>query len=194
MQAMVLNKIGAPLEWTELADREPARSRFASRSAPAASAAPTCMSSTASCRIRRYQSFRASRSSAGSTPSVRHRDLQIGQRLGIRWLRHTCGVCPYCVMQRENLCDRPLFTGYRRDGGFATATVADARFAFPPGEAGKDESIAPLLCAGLISWRSLEIAGDGNAVSLRLRCRRQANEALGDSRASRFEGAAVLVP
>ena len=97
-------------------------------------------------------------------------------------------------MQRENLCDRPLFTGYGRDGGFATATVADARFAFPLGEAGKDESIAPLLCAGLIGWRSLEIAGDGNAVSLRLRCRRQVNEALGDWRASRFEGAAVLGP
>ncbi len=51
------------------------------------------------------------------------------------WLGHTCGVCRYCLMQRENLCDRPLFTGYTRDGGFATTTIADARFAFPLGEA-----------------------------------------------------------
>ncbi len=69
-------------------------------------------------------------------------------------------------MQRENLCDRPLFTGYTRDGGFATATVADARFAFPLGDVGSDESLAPLLCAGLIGWRSLAIAGDGKKLGL----------------------------
>ena len=82
------------------------------------------------------------------------------ERVGIPWLGHTCGVCPYCRMRRENLCDHPLFTGYTRDGGFATATIADARFAFPLGEAGNDVSLAPLLCAGLIGWRSLAIAGD----------------------------------
>src|SRR5260370_33654483 len=59
----------------------------------------------------------------------------------------------------ENLCDRPLFTGYTRDGGFATHTIADARYAFPLGEDGDDVSIAPLLCAGLIGWRSLVMAG-----------------------------------
>jgi propanol-preferring alcohol dehydrogenase len=69
-------------------------------------------------------------------------------------------------MQRENLCDHPLFTGYTRDGGFATATVADARFAFPLGEEGSDESLAPLLCAGLIGWRALGIAGDGKSLGL----------------------------
>ena len=57
--------------------------------------------------------------------------LAMGQRVGIPWLGHTCGGCLYCTMQRENLCDRPLFIGYTRDGGFATATTADARFAFP---------------------------------------------------------------
>jgi propanol-preferring alcohol dehydrogenase len=65
------------------------------------------------------------------------------------------------MSDRENLCDYPLFTGYTRDGGFATATIADARFAFPLGELGTDEALAPLLCAGLIGWRSLAIAGDG---------------------------------
>jgi len=93
-------------------------------------------------------------------------DLKLGQRVGIPWLGHTCGVCPYCKMQRENLCDHPIFTGYTRDGGFATATVADARFAFPLGEEGSDESQAPLLCAGLIGWRALTIAGDGKALGL----------------------------
>ena len=67
---------------------------------------------------------------------------------------------------RENLCDRPLFTGYTRDGGFATAAIADARFAFPLGEAGSDEALAPLLCAGLIGWRSLVIAGAGETIGL----------------------------
>jgi propanol-preferring alcohol dehydrogenase len=93
-------------------------------------------------------------------------DLKVGQRVGIPWLGHTCGVCPYCKMQRENLCDHPVFTGYTRDGGFATATVADARFAFPLGEEGSDESLAPLLCAGLIGWRALTIAGDAKKLGL----------------------------
>jgi propanol-preferring alcohol dehydrogenase len=96
--------------------------------------------------------------------------LEIGERVGIPWLGHTCGVCTSCRVQRENLCDRPLFTGYTRDGGFATATIADARFAFPLGEpvgpSGSDESLAPLLCAGLIGWRALTITGDGKRVGL----------------------------
>ena len=92
--------------------------------------------------------------------------LSIGERVGIPWLGHTCGVCPYCRANRENLCDQPIFTGYTRDGGFATATIADARFAFPLGEAGSDVSLAPLLCAGLIGWRSLSIAGDGKKLGL----------------------------
>jgi len=67
---------------------------------------------------------------------------------------------------QENLCDRPLFTGYTRDGGFATATIVDARFAFPLGEVGEDVAIAPLLCAGLIGWRSLVIAGAAKKLGL----------------------------
>jgi propanol-preferring alcohol dehydrogenase len=67
-------------------------------------------------------------------------------------------------MHRENLCDHPLFTGFTRDGGYATAAVADSRFAFPLGEAGSDLSIAPLLCAGLIGWRSLVIAGEARKI------------------------------
>jgi propanol-preferring alcohol dehydrogenase len=92
--------------------------------------------------------------------------LSLGERVGIPWLGHTCGVCPYCVSGRENICDHPLFTGCTRDGGFATATIADARFAFPLGEVGADVALAPLLCAGLIGWRSLTIAGDGKRLGL----------------------------
>jgi propanol-preferring alcohol dehydrogenase len=92
--------------------------------------------------------------------------LEPGERVGIPWLGHTDGVCPYCLMDRENLCDRALFTGFTRDGGYATAAIADARFAFPLGEAGNDVSLAPLLCAGLIGWRSLVSAGDGKKLGL----------------------------
>src|SRR5258708_7773498 len=90
----------------------------------------------------------------------------IGDRVGIPWLGYTCGVCRFCREGMENLCDRPLFTGYTRDGGYATHTVADARYAFPLGEEGDDVAIAPLLCAGLIGWRSLVKAG--NAERLRI--------------------------
>jgi alcohol dehydrogenase, propanol-preferring len=89
--------------------------------------------------------------------------LEIGERVGVGWLGSTDGTCPYCLMGRENLCDRPLFTGYTRDGGYAGAVLADARFAFPLGEQGSDASLAPLMCAGLIGWRALSLAVQGLA-------------------------------
>ena len=92
--------------------------------------------------------------------------LRIGQRVGIPWLGYTCGTCLYCCMGRENLCERSLFTGYTRNGGFATATIADARYAFDLGEAGEDIRLAPLLCAGLIGWRSLVMAGEAGTLGL----------------------------
>jgi len=89
-----------------------------------------------------------------------------GDRVGIPWLGHTCGTCRFCRDGMENLCDRPLFTGYTRDGGYATHTIADARYAFPLGEAGDDVAIAPLLCAGLIGWRSLVLAGKAERLGI----------------------------
>jgi propanol-preferring alcohol dehydrogenase len=89
-----------------------------------------------------------------------------GERVGVPWLGYTCGVCPYCRSGRENLCDAPLFTGYTRDGGYATHTIADARFCFPLPEGSDDASLAPLLCAGLIGWRSYRMAGEGAALGL----------------------------
>ena len=92
--------------------------------------------------------------------------LRIGMRVGVPWLGSTCGVCAYCRRDQENLCDRPLFTGYTRDGGYATHVIADARFVFPLPPDGDDVATAPLLCAGLIGWRSLRIAGEGRKLGL----------------------------
>src|SRR5207302_11169935 len=92
--------------------------------------------------------------------------LRVGERVGIAWLGATCGICPYCREGRENLCDRPVFTGYTRDGGFASQLLADARYCFPLGEAAEDTALAPLLCAGLIGWRSLTMAGDAKHLGL----------------------------
>jgi len=90
----------------------------------------------------------------------------IDDRVGVPWLGATCGLCAYCRGNRENLCDNPVFTGYTRDGGFATHVVADARFCFRLGEAGEDAGIAPWLCAGLIGWRSYRRAGEGRTIGL----------------------------
>jgi len=91
---------------------------------------------------------------------------RVGERVGIGWLGHTCGHCSYCISARENLCDAPLFTGYTRDGGFSTHVIADAAFAFPLAGFGDPVAAAPLMCAGLIGWRSLRSAGDGQRIGI----------------------------
>ncbi|MGC4115913.1 MAG: alcohol dehydrogenase catalytic domain-containing protein [Myxococcales bacterium] len=93
-------------------------------------------------------------------------DLTLGERIGVPWLGRTCGVCPYCRSDRENLCEHPGFTGYTLDGGFAEYTVADRSFAFPVPEDFPDLQVAPLLCAGLIGYRSLRMAGDARRIGL----------------------------
>jgi alcohol dehydrogenase, propanol-preferring len=167
MYAMVLNNTQTPLEWTELADRDPGAGQIRVK--------------VAACGVCRTDLHVVD----GELPNPKvpiipgHEivgridaigtgvaGLRVGERVGIPWLGHTCGVCPFCLAHRENLCDRPLFTGYTRDGGFATAAIADARYAFPLGEIGSDVALAPLLCAGLIGWRSLVIAGAGKKLGL----------------------------
>jgi alcohol dehydrogenase, propanol-preferring len=167
MQAMVLKKLKTALEWTDPPDRQPGRGEIRVK--------------VAACGVCRTDLHVVD----GELPDPKvpiipgHEivgridaigagvdGLRLGERVGIPWLGHTCGVCPFCMGGQENLCDRPLFTGYTSDGGFATAAVADARFAFPLGEAGSDVALAPLLCAGLIGWRSLVIAGDGKKLGL----------------------------
>ena len=91
---------------------------------------------------------------------------RIGRRVGVPWLGHACGSCPYCRSDAENLCDSPLFTGYTRDGGLATCVVADSSFAFNLDPHADPVSLAPLLCAGLIGWRSLKKAGEGRRIAV----------------------------
>ncbi len=162
MKAMVLNRPRTPLEWTELPDRQPGVGQVRVE----VLACGVCRTD-----LHVYDGDLPDPKSPiipgheivgrieAIGPGVT--DLKLGERVGVPWLGHTDGTCPYCLAGRENLCDAPLFTGYTRDGGFATSVIADARFAFPLGETGEDVSLAPLLCAGLIGWRSLKIAGEG---------------------------------
>ena len=132
MQALVLKRLGGALEWTDLADRQPGPGKIRVK--------------VAACGVCRTDLHVVD----GELPDPKvpiipgHEivgridamgagveGLSIGQRVGVPWLGHTCGACPYCLGGQENLCDRPLFTGYTRDGGFATATIADARLCVP---------------------------------------------------------------
>jgi len=90
----------------------------------------------------------------------RVQQFRVGDRVGVPWLGYTCNHCRYCLTGRENLCDTPQFTGYQIDGGYAEYTVADERFCFPIPEGYPDLQAAPLLCAGLIGYRSYSMTGD----------------------------------
>src|SRR5450631_3484636 len=161
MQAMVLKKLKTTLEWTDLPDRQPGSGEIRVK-----------VSACGVCRTDLHVvdgelpdpkvPIIPGHEIVGRIDAIGAgvEGLRTGERVGIPWLGHTCGICPYCLEHRENLCDRPLFTGYTRDGGFATSVIADARFAFPLGEGGEDVALAPLLCAGLIGWRALGIAGE----------------------------------
>jgi propanol-preferring alcohol dehydrogenase len=167
MHAMVLKELHAPLQWSELPDPSPGPGEIRVK--------------VAACGVCRTDLHVVDGELPHpQTPIIPGHEivgrieamaadvegLSIGERVGIPWLGYTCGVCRYCTRGRENLCDRPLFTGYTRKGGFATKVIADARFAFPLGETGSDTALAPLLCAGLIGWRSLKIAGEGKNLGL----------------------------
>jgi propanol-preferring alcohol dehydrogenase len=90
----------------------------------------------------------------------------VGERVGVPWVGHTCGHCRYCLSARENLCDEPGFTGYTIDGGYAERTVADSRYCFHLPEQYTDIEAAPLLCAGLIGYRTLSMAGDAQRIGI----------------------------
>jgi propanol-preferring alcohol dehydrogenase len=167
MHAMVLKQFGGPLEWTELPDRQPGAGEIRVR----IGACGVCRTDLhvfdgelPEQRLPIVPGHEIVGRVDALGPGVE--GLRIGERVGVPWLGHTCGHCPYCLGAQENLCDQPQFTGYTRDGGFATATIADARFAFPLGEQGSDQSLAPLLCAGLIGWRALVMAGEGKRLGL----------------------------
>ncbi len=93
-------------------------------------------------------------------------DLKTGERVGVPWLGHTCGICFYCKNGHENLCDKARFTGYHIDGGYAEYTCAHQRFVFPLSEKASAVAVAPLLCAGLIGYRSLNMAGNARRLGI----------------------------
>ncbi|EIF30786.1 zinc-binding alcohol dehydrogenase family protein [Burkholderia sp. Ch1-1] len=90
----------------------------------------------------------------------------VGDRVGVPWVGHTCGHCRYCLSARENLCDEPGFTGYTIDGGYAERTVADSQYCFHLPAQYPDIEAAPLLCAGLIGYRTLKMAGDAQRIGI----------------------------
>jgi propanol-preferring alcohol dehydrogenase len=92
--------------------------------------------------------------------------FKVGDRVGVPWMGHTCGRCRYCASGRENLCDAPGFTGYTIDGGYAEQTLADSRYCFHLPERYSDVEAAPLLCAGLIGYRTLKMAGDARRIGI----------------------------
>lgn len=100
---------------------------------------------------------------AAGSPSLRE---MIGRRVGVPWLGKTCGECRFCLAGSENLCDSPGFTGYTIDGGFAEYTVADAQYCFAIPDSYDSPHAAPLLCAGLIGWRSYRMAGEAERLGL----------------------------
>ncbi len=167
MHAMLLPKPGAALVWTELPDLEPEDGEVHVRIGACGVCRTDLHVLDGELAARRYPIVpgheivgRIDRLGANVS------GLKVGQRVGIPWLGHTCGHCFYCRTGLENLCDHPEFTGATRDGGYATAAIADMRYVFPLGEAGEDTALAPLLCAGLIGWRALCAAGTGERLGL----------------------------
>ncbi len=167
MQAMVLNELKTPLAWTEMPDRLPRPEEIRVK--------------VGACGVCRTDLHVVDGELAGvRLPIIPGHEivgrvdmlgaavqgLEVGQRVGIPWMGHTCRHCPYCMTGQENLCDRPLFTGFTRDGGYASAAIADARYAFPLDDSGDDVSLAPLKCAGLIGWRSLVKTEDARRLGL----------------------------
>lgn len=146
MQAMVLNEIGASLEWTELDERHPGPGKIRVKVA-ACGVCRTDLPVVDGELPNSVLPIIPGREIVGHVDDVTNRveSLSVGQRVGISWLGHTCGVCTQCVTHRQNLCDRLQSTGHTRNGSLASHTIAEARFAVPLGEAGSAAAMAPLL-------------------------------------------------
>ncbi len=162
MKAMVLNRPGTPLEPVEYPDPEPGPGQVLVKVA----ACGVCRTDLhvvdgdlTEPKLPIVPGHEIVGTVAALGEGVDRFDL--GERIGVPWLGHTCGQCRYCLSDAENLCDRPGFTGYQIDGGYADHTIADARYCFRLPDAYSDAEAAPLLCAGLIGYRSLSMAGDG---------------------------------
>jgi propanol-preferring alcohol dehydrogenase len=164
---MVLKQLHSPLEWTEFPERIPAPSEIRIN-VTACGVCRTDLHVVDGDLTNPRLPIIPGHEIVGRIDAMGDgvQGFTVGQRVGIPWLGHTCGICPYCITNQENLCDRPLFTGLTRDGGFATSAIADARYVFPLAESGSDAALAPLLCAGLIGWRSLGMTGIARRLGL----------------------------
>jgi propanol-preferring alcohol dehydrogenase len=167
MQAMVLDRAGAPLTPTDLSVPEPGLNQI--------------LIKVAACGVCRTDLHIADGElTQPKLPLVLGHEIvgyvealgpgvegfAVGERVGVPWLGYTDGTCSYCLSGRENLCDHPRFTGYQIDGGYAAYTVADARYCFKLPEGYSDAEAAPLLCAGLIGYRALKMAGEAKRLGL----------------------------
>jgi propanol-preferring alcohol dehydrogenase len=166
MQAMQLDAAGTPLREVERALPEPGPGEL--------------LVEIAACGVCRTDLHIADGDLEGKLPIVPGHEIvgrvtalgpgaegySLGERVGIPWLGRTCGICLYCRARQENLCDDPVFTGFSRDGGFASHAVADAAYCLHIPDAFGDVEAAPLLCAGLIGHRALVMAGDAPRLGL----------------------------
>ncbi|MGH6793313.1 MAG: alcohol dehydrogenase catalytic domain-containing protein, partial [Methyloceanibacter sp.] len=167
MQAMVLDRAGAPLTPTDLPVPEPGLNQI--------------LIKVAACGVCRTDLHIADGElTQPKLPLVLGHEIvgyvealgpgvegfAVGERVGVPWLGYTDGTCSYCLSGRENLCDHPRFTGYQIDGGYAAYTVADARYCFKLPEGYSDAEAAPFLCAGLIGYRALKMAGEAKRLGL----------------------------
>ncbi len=164
MRAMVLRAAGTPLEQAELPDPQPGTGQALVR-VRACGVCRTDLHVFDGELPRPKLPLVLGHEIVGEVVSSRGR-FEPGDRVGVPWLGWTCGECAYCLTGRENLCDRARFTGYDTDGGYAELCVADERFCFPVPDGFADVQAAPLLCAGLIGYRSLRVAGDAARIGL----------------------------
>jgi len=164
MRAMVLRAAGTPLEQAELPDPQPGTGQALVR-VRACGVCRTDLHVFDGELPRPKLPLVLGHEIVGEVVSSRGR-FEPGDRVGVPWLGWTCSKCAYCLTGRENLCDRARFTGYDTDGGYAELCVADERFCFPVPDGFADVQAAPLLCAGLIGYRSLRLAGDAARIGL----------------------------
>ncbi len=167
MRAMVMTAAGRPLEWRELLLREPAAGELLIK----VHACGVCRTDlhVVDGELREPKLPLVPGHEIIGTVAALGRGVdrfRVGERVGVPWLGSTCGACEFCRGGRENLCEQARFTGYQIDGGYADYVLADARYCFPVGGGYNDAEAAPLMCAGLIGYRSLRRAGDPRRLGL----------------------------
>ena len=165
MRAMVLDEPGRPLRAAELAEPEPGPSQVLVR-VDACGVCRTDLHVVDGELADPKLPLIVGHQIVGTVEGGGGSRFELGERVGVPWLGWTCGVCRYCRSGRENLCDEARFTGYQLDGGYAERTVADERFCIALPLEYPDVQAAPLLCAGLIGYRSLRLAGDAERLGL----------------------------